>query len=79
MPMTKTFTENELISQLYGETSSDRSQEFQSLIIRSQELQDVFLELRQIKDALDQLEINVPPALTEKILEKVSNLNAVSL
>lgn len=79
MPMTKTFTENELISQLYGETSSDRSQEFQSLIIHSQELQDVFLELRQIKDALDQLEINVPPALTEKILEKVSNLNAVSL
>ena len=77
--MTKTFTENEMILALYGESSPQQQSEWQLTLLNDQEVQELFLDLQAVKTALDQFELQVPERVTDRILSRVSDQKEISL
>ena len=60
MPMTKTFTENDLLKFLYGELNYQQKIELQRELLTDQNLQDELNELKEAVSLLD--EANYKPS-----------------
>ena len=79
MPMTKTFTENELIKHVYGELETPKKEMLEAALLKDETLQDQLFELQLMKTELDHFEIASSSKLTEKIMMKVSSLDEVRI
>lgn len=79
MPMTKMFTENELIKHVYGELETREKEMLEVALLKDETLQDQLFELQLMKTELDHFEIAHSSSLTEKIMMKVSVMKEVSI
>lgn len=79
MPMTKRFTENDLIQYMYGELNAPKKQSLENELIKNEAFQDQLFAFQSVKRELDQLEISPSKGLKEKILHKVSSIDEVSI
>lgn len=79
MPMTKTFTENELIKHVYGELDTPKKEKLEATLLKDETLQDQLFELQLMKTELDHFEVAASSQLTEKIMMKVSSLDEVNI
>ena len=79
MPMTKTFTEIEVIKHVYGELETPEKEMLEVALLKDETLQDQLCELQLMKTELDHFEIAHSSSLTEKIMMKVSAMKEVSI
>ncbi len=71
MPMTKTFTENDLVRFLYGELKQKETAELQQALINSPELQE---ELNNLQEVMDQLN-GVKYQPSQRCLDNILNFS----
>ena len=77
--MTKTFTENDLVSYLYGEASPETTKAIQLRAMEDLDLEIRISEWLEVKQALDHFEVQVPCHVTDKILSKAGCLDRMSV
>jgi len=74
MPMTKTFTQNDLIRFIYRETTEKETLEISRLLSFDPELQLQYRELLLTKNNLDKAQLDPSPAAVENILQYARGL-----
>ena len=77
--MSKTFTENDLVSYVYGESTPETTQNIKQSAIQDDELQDRISSMLDMKLALDRFELKVPQHITDKILWRVGCMDKLSV
>lgn len=68
MPMTKTFTENDLVKFLYGELTQQESTELKQALISKPELQNELTKLKEVMTGLDKVRHQPSQRSVDKIL-----------
>ncbi len=69
MPMTKTFTQDELIRYIYHETSDQENKEIENALI----CDDVILEMyKKLKNTIEQLD-KIEQSPSGKVIDKILN------
>ena len=71
MPMTKIFTENDLVRSLYGELTQEETAEFQQALIARPSLREELNELQEVTKGLDK--VRYQPSL--KTLKKIMDFS----
>lgn len=69
LPMTKTFTENDLIRFLYNELTEDESEAIERAILTDQNLQDQINKLRKLQEDMDDIKVAPSKRTIRKILD----------
>ena len=68
MPMTKTFTENDLLGFLYGDLTKKQESEIQQALLTDHTLLQKFKALKETKDELSKVMVKAPQSSVDKIL-----------
>ena len=76
MPMTKTFTENDLVRFLYGEANEEECVEIEESLQTDFQLREKIDELRKIVDSLDAFVMKAPKEAVSRILYASKNLQS---
>jgi len=79
MPMTKTFTQDELIRYIYHETSENENKEIENALICDDVILEMYKKLKNTIKQLDKIEESPSGQIIDKILDysKSVNLNSV--
>ncbi len=79
MPMTKTFTQDELIRYIYRETSDQENNEIENALICDDVILEMYKKLKNTIKQLDKIEKSPSGQIIGKILDysKSVNLNSV--
>ncbi|CAD5267639.1 MULTISPECIES: hypothetical protein [Imperialibacter] len=77
--MTKTFTENDLIRYVYGETSEIENNEIESALLCDSEVQEQFAQLIEITQQLSCVDYFPSENSVKNILDKAKELNLQSI
>lgn len=79
MPMTKTFTQDELIRYIYHETSDQENKEIENALICDDVILEMYKKLKNTIKQLDKIEKSPSGQIIDKILDysKSINLNSV--
>ncbi|MEQ8414776.1 MAG: hypothetical protein RIF36_27120 [Imperialibacter sp.] len=77
--MTKTFTENDLIRYVYGETSEIENNEIESALLCDSEVQEQFAQLLEITQQLSGVNYFPSENSVKNILDKAKELNLQSI
>jgi len=79
MPMTKTFTQDELIRYIYHETSDQENKEIENALICDDVILEMYKKLKNTIKQLDKIEKSPSDQIIDKILDysKSVNLNSV--
>lgn len=77
--MTKTFTENDLIRYVYGETSEVENIEIENLLLCDSDVQEQMAQLMEIKSQLSAVDYSPSENSVKNIIEKVKDLNLQSI
>lgn len=79
MPMTKTFTQDELIRYIYHETSDQENKEIENALICDDVILEMYKKLKNTIKQLDKIEKSPSGQIIDKILDysKSVNLNSV--
>lgn len=78
MPMTKTFTENDLIQFLYNELNNKQREELLHALASDPDLQDRLNELRELQKDLDKVQSSPSDRTVSKILAYSKNFEVQS-
>ncbi len=80
MPMTKTFTQDELIRYIYHETSDQENKEIENALICDDVILEMYKKLKNTIKQLDKIEKSPSGQIIDKILDysKSVNLNSVT-
>jgi hypothetical protein len=74
MPMTKTFTQNDLIRFIYQETTEEEAQEINRVLAFDRELQLHYRELLLTKDSMDKARLEPSASTVANILRYARGL-----
>lgn len=66
--MIKTFTENDLIRYVYGETSDLENTEIETTLLLDSELEEEVNDMNSLRTGLDALQISPSDSVIDKIL-----------
>ena len=77
MPMTKTFTENDLVRFLYNEVNEDERVEIKESLLTNNQLQNTVSELRRVMDMLDAFVMKAPEEVVSRIAYASKNFQTV--
>lgn len=77
--MSKTFTENDLVSYVYGECNPETTQKIRQSALQYDEMEGQISSMLDMKLALDRFELKVPQHITDKILWRVGCLEKLSV
>ncbi len=77
--MTKTFTENDLIRYVYGETSAVENIDIESALLCDSKVQEQFVQLIEITKQLDAVDYFPSENSVKNILNKAKELNLQSI
>jgi len=79
MPMTKTFTQDDLIRYIYRETSDQENNEIENALICDDVILEMYKKLKSTIQQLDKIEKSPSGQIIDKILDysKSVNLNSV--
>lgn len=77
--MTKTFTENDLIRYVYGETSDLENNEIESALLCDVEVQEHFAQLTEITQQLNSVEYFPSENTVKTICERAKELSLQSI
>ncbi|MEQ9377819.1 MAG: hypothetical protein RIG68_21710 [Imperialibacter sp.] len=77
--MTKTFTENDLIRYVYGETSEIENNEIESALLCDSGVQEQFAQLLEITQQLSGVNYFPSENSVKNILDKAKELNLQSI
>jgi len=79
MPMTKTFTQDELIRYIYHETSDQENKEIENALICDDVILEMYKKLKNTIKQLEKIEKSPSGQIIDKILDysKSVNLNSV--
>ncbi len=79
MPMTKTFTQDELIRYIYHETSEKENKEIENALICDDVILEMYKKLKNTIKQLDKIKESPSDQIIDKILDysKSVNLNSV--
>lgn len=77
MPMTKTFTENDLVRFLYDEVTEDERADIKESLLTDIQLQSKIGELRKVMESLDAFVMKAPEEAVSRILYASKNLQSV--
>ena len=75
-PMTKTFTEDDLVRFLYDEVNEDERLEMKESLCADMELRTKLEELEETKNMLDAFAIKAPKDVVSRILYASKNLQS---
>ena len=78
MPMTKTFTENDLVRFLYNEVNEDERLEIKESLQTDYQLQNKLDELRSMIECLDSFTMKAPAGAVDRILYASKNLQSTT-
>ena len=74
MPMTKTFTQNDLIRFIYQETTEEEAREINRVLSFDRDLQLIYRELLLTKKTMDEAQLEPSNAAVENILRYAHGL-----
>jgi hypothetical protein len=74
MPMTKTFTQNDLIRFIYQETTEEEAQEINRVLSFDGELQLLYRELLFVKNSMEKARLEPSPQAVDNILRYAHGL-----
>jgi len=77
--MTKTFTENDLVRYVYGETDEVENIEIESALLCDSEVQEQYTQLSEVKARLNVAEYSPSDFCVKSILEAVKKLTLQSV
>ena len=79
MPMTKTFTQDELIRYIYHDTSDQENKEIENALICDDVILEMYKKLKNTIKQLEKIEKSPSGQIIDKILDysKSVNLNSV--
>ena len=78
MPMTKTFTEDDLVRFLYDEVNEDERVDIKASICADFKLQEKANELKRVMRLLDDFQMKAPQDVISRILYASKNLSVSS-
>ncbi len=77
--MTKTFTENDLVRYVYGETDEVENIEIESALLCDSEVQEQYIQLSEVKARLNVAEYSPSDFCVKSILEAAKKLTLQSV
>ena len=77
LPMTKTFTEDDLVSYIYGELDIVKYEEISRSLLMNASLRNQLNSLRKVVESVDRFVVKAPAGVVSRILDASRHQHSV--